>query len=145
MSATPVVRVERVMPAAPAVVFDEWLDPESLMEWMCPRPARCVTVTIEPRVGGAVRFDVDDSGTSVLITGQFLQIDRPHLLRFTWTSSDWPDPTSVSVVNVAFAPVGDEQTLMSIEHSLLPTKEFDNYDNGWTLTAEQLASALASP
>ena len=136
------VRVQRVMPAAPEVVFDEWLDRESLREWMCPRPVRVVDVTVEPHVGGTVRFDVDDSGTRVLITGQFLAVDRPHRLRFTWSNSNWPDPTTESVVNVAFEPVGDD-ALMSIEHSLLPPAEFESFDNGWTLTFEQLAAVLA--
>jgi uncharacterized protein YndB with AHSA1/START domain len=137
------VRLQRVMPAAPEVVFDEWLDRESLREWMCPRPVRVVDVTVEPHVGGTVRFDVDDSGTRVLITGQFLAVDRPHQLRFTWSNSNWPDPTTESVVNVAFEPVGDDETLMSIEHSLLPPAEFESFDNGWTLTFEQLAAVLA--
>ncbi|HEX3547415.1 MAG TPA: SRPBCC domain-containing protein [Mycobacterium sp.] len=136
------VRVQRVMPAAPDVVFDQWLDPESLEEWMCPRPARCVAITVEPRVGGTVRFDVDDSGASVLITGRFLAIDRPHLLRFTWSNSNWVDPTAVTVVNVAFEPFGDDETLMSIEHSLVPPEEFDSFHNGWTLTSDQLADFL---
>jgi uncharacterized protein YndB with AHSA1/START domain len=136
------VRVQRVMPAAPHVVFDEWLDRESLQEWMCPRPVRVLDVTVEPHVGGAVRFDVDDEGTRVLISGQFLTIDRPHLLRFTWTNSNWADPTRESVVNVAFQPVGDDETLMSIEHSLLPPEEFESFDSGWTLTIEQFAAVL---
>jgi uncharacterized protein YndB with AHSA1/START domain len=142
MTPTATVRVQRVMPAAPEVVFDEWLDRESLREWMCPRPVRVVDVTIEPHVGGTVRFDVDDSGTRVLISGQFLTIDRPRLLRFTWANSDWSDPTAESVVNVAFEPIGDDETLMSIEHSLLPPEEFENFDNGWTLTFDQLARVL---
>ena len=144
MTEAPVARVQRVMPAAPDVVFDEWLDPESLAEWMCPRPSRCVAVTVEPRVGGRLRFDVDNLGTSVLITGQFLAIERPHLLRFTWTNSDWPDPTVVSVVNVAFAPAGDDETLLSIEHSLIPPDRFDDFQNGWVGVCDQLAAFLRS-
>jgi uncharacterized protein YndB with AHSA1/START domain len=136
------VRVRRVMPAAPESVFDEWLDPEALQEWMCPRPVRVIDVTVEPHVGGVVRIDVDDSGTRVLISGQFLTIDRPNLLRFTWANSNWPDPTSESVVNVSFEPVGNDETLMSIEHSLLPPQEFESFDRGWTLTVEQLAAKL---
>jgi uncharacterized protein YndB with AHSA1/START domain len=142
MTQAATVRVQRVMPAAPDLVFDQWLDPESLQEWMCPRPVRVIDVTVEPHVGGRVRIDVDDSGTRVLISGQFLTIDRPNLLRFTWANSNWPDPTSESVVNVSFEPVGDDETLMSIEHSLLPPEEFESFDSGWTLTIEQLAAVL---
>jgi uncharacterized protein YndB with AHSA1/START domain len=142
MTETATVRVQRVMPAAPDLVFNQWLDPESLQEWMCPRPVRVIDVTVEPHVGGVVRIDVDDSGTRVLISGQFLTIDRPNLLRFTWANSNWPDPTSESVVNVSFEPVGDDETLMSIEHSLLPPAEFESFDAGWTLTVEQLAAVL---
>ncbi|MGH3678525.1 MAG: SRPBCC family protein [Mycobacterium sp.] len=144
MSDGATVRVQRVIPAVPEVVFDQWLDPESLEEWMCPDPVRVVDVAVEPRVGGSVRFDVDDSGTRVLITGRFLAIDRPHLLRITWTNSNWPDPTVESVVNVAFEPFGDDQTLMSIEHSLMPPSEFEDFENGWTLTCDQLAAFLQS-
>jgi uncharacterized protein YndB with AHSA1/START domain len=142
MSEAPIVRVQRVMPAPPTVVFDEWLDPEAMKEWMCPRPVRCVDIIVEPRVGGTVRFDVDNEGTSVLIAGRFLAIDRPNALRFTWSNSNWSDPTTVSIVNVAFEPYGDEETLMSIEHSLMPPEEFDDFHNGWTLTADQLATVL---
>ncbi|GAS87375.1 SRPBCC family protein [Mycolicibacterium brisbanense] len=140
---TVVVRVQRVMPATPEEVFDEWLDPEALREWMCPRPVHCVAVQVEPRVGGLVRFDVDDQGSSVLITGQFLTIDRPRLLSFTWSNSDWSDPTASSVVNVTFTAHGDDETLMAIEHSLLPSEEFENFHNGWILTVDQLAAVLA--
>ena len=109
---------------------------------MCPRPVRVLEVTVEPRIGGSVRFDVDDSGTRVLISGQFLTIDRPRLLRFTCSNSDWSDPTTESVVSVGFEPIGDDETLMSIEHSLLPPEEFESFDNGWTLTFDQLAALL---
>lgn len=142
MTDGPVVRVQRVMPARPDVVFDEWLDPEALMDWMCPRPSRCVAIIIEPKVGGRVSFDVDDSGSSVLITGQFLDIDRPNLLRFTWSHSGWADPTVTSIVNVAFEPFGVDQTLMSIEHSLLPPEGFEDHDLGWAATADQLVALL---
>ncbi|BBY63346.1 SRPBCC family protein [Mycolicibacterium helvum] len=143
MSDTVTVVVQRVMPATPEVVFDEWLDPEALREWMCPHPVRVVEVAVETRVGGTVRFDVENSGARVLISGQFLAIERPRLLRFTWSNSDWEDPTQASVVNVTFEPVGSEETLMSIEHSLLPPAEFESFHTGWIATFDQLAGKLA--
>jgi uncharacterized protein YndB with AHSA1/START domain len=142
MTETATVRVRRIMPAPPDVVFDEWLNPESLREWMCPRPDRIVALTLEPHVGGVVRFDVDAVDRTVLITGRFLEIDRPRLLRFTWSNSNWPDPTATSVVEVTFAPAADDQTLMSIEHTLVPSTEFDDFHNGWTVTFDQLGVFL---
>lgn len=142
MTETVTVVVSRVMPAAPEVVFDEWLDPEALQDWMCPHPVRVVDVTVDARVGGTVRFDVDDSGTRVLISGQFLTIDRPHQLRFTWSNSNWEDPSQASIVKVTFEPVGMDETLMSIEHSLLPPAEFESFHTGWIVTFDQLAAKL---
>ena len=139
-----VARVRRVMPAPPEVVFDEWLDPESLADWMCPRPSRCVAITVEPHVGGRVRFDVDTLGELVLITGQFLAVDRPSLLQFTWSHSGWADPTASSIVTVEFAPHGEKQTLMSIEHELLPSREaLDDPQHAWEVSADQLAGRLS--
>ena len=42
MTGPRVAVVRRVLPAPPHVVFDEWLDPAGMTEWMCPRPARAV-------------------------------------------------------------------------------------------------------
>ena len=139
----PVVRVRRVMPAVPEVVYDEWLNADALIDWMCPRPTRCVAVTVEPEVGGRVRFDVDDSGRSILISGQFLVVDRPRHLRFSWSHSGWADPTAASIVDVTFAPHGDDETVMTIEHTLLPAEAVDDHDHGWSVTADQLQSRLS--
>ncbi|GAY14792.1 SRPBCC domain-containing protein [Mycobacterium sp. shizuoka-1] len=141
---TVTVVVERVMPAPPDVVFDQWLDPEALRDWMCPHPVHVVDVGVEARVGGTLRFDVDDGGTRVLISGQFLAIERPTLLRFTWSNSDWEDPTQTSVVTVSFTPAGSDETLMSIEHSLLPPTEFESFHTGWIVTSDQLAVRLSN-
>lgn len=145
MNDAPVVRVRRIMPAPPEVVFDQWLDPESLMEWMCPRPVHAVAVTVEARVGGQLHFDLDDSGTPTTMTGRFLEIDRPHRLRFTWSISTWRNPTVESVVAVDFEPVGASQTLMLIEHSLLPPDVVDDHQTGWAQTFDQLAEFLNRP
>ncbi|PQD97501.1 SRPBCC domain-containing protein [Mycobacterium sp. EPG1] len=144
MTADPVVRVRRRLPAPPPEVFDEWLDPDAVMDWMCPRPSHCVAVHVDPRVGGRVRFDVDDADGKPLtiITGQILTLERPNLLRFTWSHSGWVDPTATSIVAVTFEPVGDAETLMSIEHTLLPAEAFDDHDHGWAVTADQLAALL---
>jgi uncharacterized protein YndB with AHSA1/START domain len=66
------------------------------------------------------------------------------LLRLTWTNSDWEDPTAVSVVNVTFKPHDEDQTLMSIEHSLVPPEVFEHFSAGWATVCDQLAAHLGA-
>jgi uncharacterized protein YndB with AHSA1/START domain len=109
-----IAKVHRVLRAPPEVVFDEWLDPVGMTEWMCPRPARAVKIALDPVPGGVLRIDVSDSGMLFYVTGQFVELDRPRLLRFTWSCSDWADPTVQSLVTVGLEPRGAAQTLMTI-------------------------------
>jgi uncharacterized protein YndB with AHSA1/START domain len=136
--------VRRVLPAAPNVVYDEWLDPAALADWMCPRPAVCRNVESEPRVGGRLRIDIEDGGTEFYVSGEYLALDRPRRLRFSWTCSTWPDPGLMSVVNVLLEPLANEQTLMTIEHTLLPPDLVGQHQRGWTAIADQLASELVT-
>jgi uncharacterized protein YndB with AHSA1/START domain len=135
--------VRRVLPAPPEAVFDEWLDPAGMTEWMCPRPARAARIVLDPRVGGLLHIDIEDGGALVSVTGAFRALERPRLLSFTWSSSHWPDPSAQSVVTVTLEPHGAADTLMTIEHELLPPEEAGRFRLGWEQIAAQLLAVLA--
>jgi uncharacterized protein YndB with AHSA1/START domain len=136
--------VQRLLPATPDVVYDEWLDPAALADWMCPRPARCRNVESEPRPGGRLRIDIEDGGAEFCVSGEYLVLDRPTRLSFSWSCSTWPDPSLKSVVNVLLEARGNAQTLMTIEHTLLPPGLADKHERGWAVIAQQLAAELAA-
>ena len=142
-SRTAVVR--RLLPASADVVYDAWLDPAALMDWMCPRPSRCRNVELDPRVGGRLRIDISDGGAEFWVGGEYLVLDRPRQLSFSWTCSTWPDPSRTSVVHVFLEPRENEQTLMTIEHTLLPPGLAGQHQRGWAAIANQLAGELAAP
>ena len=142
MTGPHVAVVRRVLPAPPDVVFDEWLDPVGMTEWMCPRPARAVKIVLDPSVGGSLRIDIEDSGTSVYVTGQFIELDRPRRLRFSWSCSAWADPSVQSEVTVILEHHGADRTLMTIEHEQLPPGQVDPHQHGWEAIAAQLGGAL---
>jgi uncharacterized protein YndB with AHSA1/START domain len=142
VSADRAVTVRRVLPAPPAVVYDEWLDPVGMVEWMCPRPARAVKISLEPRVGGLLRIDIEDSGFSLYVAGTFVELDRPRRLRFTWSCSDWADPSVQSLVTVTLEDHGGDETMMTIEHEQLPPEEVDSHQHGWGTIAVQLGGAI---
>jgi uncharacterized protein YndB with AHSA1/START domain len=140
----PAVVVQRVLSAPPDVVFDEWIDPESMAEWMCPRPARPTRIDIDPRVGGRFLIDIDDEGFELSVTGEYLEFDRPHRLRFTWDCSVWEpsDPGSIVTVTLERHGDGDGSTLMTIHHVQIPPKDVDGHRHGWTLIGQQLEDSL---
>jgi uncharacterized protein YndB with AHSA1/START domain len=134
--------VRRLLPASPDVVYDEWLDPDALADWMCPRPARCRGIESDPRVGGRLRIDIEEEGAEFYVTGEYLALDRPGRLSFTWSCSTWPDPNLISVVTVLLEPREDNQTLMTIRHTMLPPGLTDQHERGWEAIAGQLAAKL---
>jgi uncharacterized protein YndB with AHSA1/START domain len=134
--------VQRVLPASPSEVFAEWVDPDALAEWMCPRPARATMVALDPRVGGRYRIDIEDGGIRFYVFGTYLEVAPPRLLRFSWGCSTWEDPTVESVVTVTLEPYGGTDTLMTIHHAQLPPQHVDNHERGWAAIAEQLEIVL---
>jgi uncharacterized protein YndB with AHSA1/START domain len=134
--------VRQRLPAPPDVVYDEWTDAARLAEWMCPRPARCLNVQADPRIGGAVAFDVEEAGRTFRVSGNYVTLDRPHRVAFTWSCSTWPDPTIQSVVTVTIEPDGAEASIMTIEHELLPAALIQQHAQGWAVITTQLESRL---
>jgi uncharacterized protein YndB with AHSA1/START domain len=136
----PSARVERILPARPERVYDAWLDERSLREFMCPAPGQATEVALDARVGGALRVVMTFPDREVEITGQFVALDRPERLSFTWHTSWGERP---SVVTVLLSPHGQDQTRMTIIHSRQPAALVPNYQSGWSSIAERLADRLA--
>jgi uncharacterized protein YndB with AHSA1/START domain len=110
---------------------------------MCPRPARCLNVEADPRVGGTLAFDIQDAGQVFRVSGNYLALERPRRLAFSWSCSTWPDPTIQTIVTVTIDPDGAEASVMTIEHTLLPPALTLQHARGWAAIALQLQDALA--
>ena len=82
-------------------VFDAWLDPEWIGRWVTGRTVRDERVVrreFEPHVDGRVSFTVERQRVEVDHVGKYLELDRPGLLVFTWTTRDsLPDTCRVIV------------------------------------------------
>jgi len=137
------LRLSKSLPASAEEVFDMWLDPESVVRWMRPSEAEIVYVELHPVVGGNFRFDMRESdGHIVSHSGQYLEIDRPKKLRFTWNSTVLGDRSST--VTVEFFEQAD-QCLVVLLHEL-PEDDaiFHDQERGWTLILERLLHAQSA-
>lgn len=106
MSPTTVVRARatRRFNASPEAVFDAWLDPALARQWFGPGLGEMTRVDIDARVGGTFWL-VQRRGTEeAQHTGEYLEMDRPRRLVFTWQT---PPLTDISQVSVDIQPLDD--------------------------------------
>jgi uncharacterized protein YndB with AHSA1/START domain len=136
----PSARVERILPARPERVYDAWLDEHSLREFLCPAPGQATEVAVDARLGGSLRAVMTFPDRQSEITGEFVALDRPDRVSFTWRT-DKGEPESI--VTVLLAPHAEGQTHMTIIHSRQLAALVEGYCAGWTSIADRLAGYLA--
>ena len=139
-SALPSANVQRVLPAPPAAVYDAWLDESALAEFICPEPGVAAEVSVDPRIGGQLRVLMSFPDSHSEVTGEYIALDRPDRLSFTWRAHDGQVD---SVVTVVFEPHGEGETLMTITHSKLPPDLVAQHSEGWSSIADQLEARFA--
>lgn len=125
-------------------VFDAWLDPALLGRWMFGpdvRDEKIVRLATDPRVGGRFSFVVNRGGVEVDHVGEYLVIDRPHRLVFTWALRDSLPATSK--VTVLIEPLGDACHL-TLSHEMAPewAAFVERAAASWQTMADALERAL---
>ena len=95
-----VVRITRHFEAAPERVFDAWLDPEKARKFLfATSTGQMVRADIDARVGGGFNFTDRRDGVDAEHIGEYLEIDRPRRLVFTFhTEKGSTDLSRVSIV-----------------------------------------------
>jgi uncharacterized protein YndB with AHSA1/START domain len=115
-------------------LFDAWLDPEALAVWMRPGTIKKTTAKVDARVGG--RYEIVMQGDETYPhSGEYLVIDRPRRLAFTWISNGTEQRESL--VTVDFLTAGKE-TEVVVTHERLPHSQRTSHTNGWTSALEHL-------
>ena len=127
-------------------VFDAWLDPKAIAQWIGPRSVKAETQLLEPHVGGRYRiFMRGEDGKGPTVGGTYREIKRPERLVFTWSwDSDHPHGKKghETLVTLTFRAVGSG-TEMTMLHEIFETKQSrDSHNQGWNASFEKLAELL---
>ena len=130
--------VRREIAATAEVLFDAFLDAESLGEFMRPGSAKRSDVIADPRVGGRFEINMHVNDSSILHHGEYREIDRPRKLVFTWISKNTNHQESV--VTVEFRPLAGNKprTEVVLTQALLPDERVKGHTGGWTRIVELL-------
>ena len=137
----PVLVVRRQIAVPRERVFEAWLDSESLAHWMRPGGSTHATVTVDPRVGGGFRIVMEGAPHGcVEHTGEYLAIEPPNRLSFTWISK-YTDQRP-TVVTIEFHERGTGTELV-LTHRGLPAREIEGHRQGWTDILRLLDAVLS--
>ena len=128
--AAPVLVVRREIAAPRERVFRAWLDSEGMAHWMRPEKFEDSMVTVDPRVGGGFRVAmVGPNHNTVEHWGEYLRIEPPSLLSFTWISKNTDNQRTV--VTIEFRELGTGTELV-LTHRGLPARQVEGHRAGWT-------------
>jgi uncharacterized protein YndB with AHSA1/START domain len=139
METTTETSVEReiAIAASPETVWEFLVDPEKAVLWMGQ------TASLDPRPGGEYRVGVIPGHTA---SGEFVELDPPHRLVFTWgwePGPDGPNPVAPgsSTIEIELVATGDGTTLHFVHRDLPTQAAAESHGHGWDHYLERLAIA----
>ena len=126
-------------------VFGMLTGPVELAKWWGPHGFTTPEVDLDLRVGGAYRFSMQPpDGDLFHLSGEFLEIDPPSRLRYTFR---WEEPTPddrETVVTLSLVAVADA-TEVSLTQGWFATEErLELHRGGWTDSFEKLRAVVES-
>jgi uncharacterized protein YndB with AHSA1/START domain len=132
------VVVRRTIAASAEDLFDAWLDPQALAQWMRPGTIQSTVAHVEPRVGGRYEITMQAASGPILHQGVYRTIDRPRRLVFTWITAFTENQETL--VTVDFVRL-DSRTEVIVTHEQLPESALPSHHKGWTSGLEHLDEA----
>jgi len=134
--------VRRFIPASRERVFQAWLDPASLKQWMRPGGATDATAEVDPKVGGKFRIVMIEGPKRYEHTGEYMAIEPPERLEFTWISEATDHRPTVVTIEFVDRDAGTELVLT---HRRLPASQVDSHRAGWTDVMKKLELSASGP
>lgn len=137
-----IVRVSRRYDFPAERVFDAWLDVEKARQVLfATSTGEMVRAEIDARVGGSFNFTDRRDGVDVEHIGEYLEIDRPRRLAFTFHTERGSIELSRVTIEIARRGSGCELTLT---HEIDPkwADYKDRTESGWTTILASFAKLL---
>jgi len=131
------VEVAKTIQAPIEKVFDAWLNPEMLSQFILPMPGMPQPQTeTEAREGGRFTIIMQVGEDKIPHAGTYLEINRPNKLVFTWES---PFSTDGSTVTIEFKELANNKTNVKLIHVKFKDEETRNdHEGGWVNILDSL-------
>lgn len=121
--------------ASPETVWEFLVDPEKLMRW------KGINADLETQPGGIFRCEVIPGH---IARGEYVEIDKPNKLVFTWGWDGSEDvPPGSSTIVIELASDGDGTSLRFVHQDLPNAEAIASHAHGWDHYLPRLETAAA--
>ncbi|MDJ0740371.1 MAG: SRPBCC domain-containing protein [Gammaproteobacteria bacterium] len=121
-------------------VFEAWLEPDQLAQWMGPEGVTMSDIAVNAVEGGHYHMQFNDPDGSVhRLNGVYREITRFTRLAFTWTwepPNEGADEETLVTLDFETTPRGTRLTLVHQRFSSIELR--DRHDWGWNSTLDKL-------
>ncbi|HSJ36705.1 MAG TPA: SRPBCC domain-containing protein [Planococcus sp. (in: firmicutes)] len=120
-TSTIVLTMARRFHASPDDVFKAWVKPELMKKWLFTTESTNKLVKNEFRIGGVWEIVDQREGEEYRATGEYLEIDAPHRLGFSFKMPQFNDLQDQIIVWIS--PVGDACEMTFKQEIVVPHDE----------------------
>ena len=125
----PVLKIARDYDHSPELLFEAWTDSTILNQWFFARPDWTCFVINDLRIGGVFHVEMTNSdGLIHVFSGQYLRIQAPDLVSFTWTSAIVEN----SNVTIEIESKNFGSRVVITHEGLWSSEVLQHHLNGWT-------------
>ncbi|TGK49445.1 SRPBCC domain-containing protein [Leptospira kanakyensis] len=151
-----ILKVEKRISADPTKLFRAWLNAKDFSLWFLSGEGIGIeSVTMDPRPGGRFLINMELDGKILPHSGEYITIDEPHKLVFTWRSHATENRDTL--VTVTFEEEKDSKhetkksskqkttTLVTLIHEDLSSDlQIKMHNHGWTSILDSLSHWMES-
>jgi len=128
------LRLERLIPAPPELLFALWIEPAQLVRWWAPEGFETSVHVLDTRPGGRWRTSLHRSdGTVLVLSGIYRIVEPPNRLAFTWA---WEDQSGArgheTEVMVTFEATQGGTRLVLLQQRFESKQARDGHNVGWS-------------
>lgn len=134
MSDTLAANITGSIKASAEELYQAWIDPDILPQWLAPPPYDLVRAEVEARTGGKYLHEVTGPDGEHRVVGEYLELTPGRHILKSWNYSG-PNPAprpEATYVRLDLEDGPDGSTRMTIRHyGLRDERERKHYQEGW--------------
>jgi uncharacterized protein YndB with AHSA1/START domain len=136
------LRLERLIPSPPELLFALFVEPEQLIRWWAPDGYEAAVDVLDVRPSGRWRMILNRAdGARLVNSGVYRVIEPPRRLAFTFA---WEDPNGTrgheTDVTMSFEPAPGGTRLVLTQRSFESKQARDNHYRGWSACLDRIGT-----